>query len=249
MKRITFISLALVVLCLACAEIKRPQTINFYPSPATATEVTQKATGSNIQPKEIVTAETEPQNTIPEEVMTAETETQTSDTISKGFLVAESEVVCEQRATAQREDTPEEIVHAKTGGAVDIPVVIEHAKTGYDNQEPEISPQPIPEPEPLADVQTAIDTACAYAVNTYGVIIDTSLDFGNSAYRFPAVVPDTASQETLNAKAIGMVDYTFQQQMVLNRVTVEQVRDAEFHCNVVIVAENNEWYTYVFYTG
>ena len=37
--------------------------------------------------------------------------------------------------------------------------------------------------------------------------------------------------------------------MVLNKVTVEQIRDAEFHCNVVIVAENGEWYTYVFYTG
>ena len=232
MKRITFISLTLVVLCLACAEIKRPQTIDFYPSPATATEVTQKTTGSNIQPKEIATEETEPQNATPEELP-----------------IVESEVVCEQRATAQREDSPEETVHAKTGGADDIPVIIEHAKTGYDNEEPEISPQPIPEPEPLADVQIAIDTACAYAVNTYGVIIDTSLDFGNSAYRFPAVVPGTASQETLNAKAIDMVDYTFQQQMVLNRVTVEQIRDSEFHCNITIVEENGEWYTYVFYAG
>ena len=30
---------------------------------------------------------------------------------------------------------------------------------------------------------------------------------------------------------------------------VKQIRDAEFHCNVAIVAENGEWYTYVFYTG
>ena len=232
MKRITTIALALVVLCLACAEIKSPQTTNFHPSPATATEVTQKNAGSSIQPKEIITAETEPQDATPEE-----------------SPIVESEIVCEQVTTAQKEDPPEEIVHAKTGGSDDIPVIIEHAKTGYNDEELEILPQPIPEPEPLADVQAAIDTACTYAANTYGVIIDTSLGFDNSAYRFPAVVPDTASQDTLNAKAIGMVDYTFQQQMVLNRVTVEQVRDAEFHCNIAIVAENDEWYTYVFYAG
>ena len=75
------------------------------------------------------------------------------------------------------------------------------------------------------------------------------MDSGNSAYRFPAVVPDTAAQEALNAKAIDMVNYTFQQQTVLNKVSVEQIRDAEFHCNIAIVAENNEWYTYVFYAG
>ena len=201
----------------------------------------------NIHSKEIVTAETEPQNTTPEATMTVKTKPQ--DAAPEESPIVESEIVCEQVATTQTEDAPEEIVHAKTSGSDDIPVIIEHAKTGYGEEEPEISPQPIPEPEPLADIQAAIDTACAYAANTYGVIIDTSLGFDNSAYRFPAVVPDTASQETLNAKAIGMVDYTFQQQMVLNRVTVEQVRDAEFHCNVAIVAENGEWYTYVFYAG
>ena len=247
MKRITIIALALVVLCLACAEIKNPQTTDFHPSPATATEDTQKATGSNIHPKEVMTEETEPRDISSEEVITTETKPQ--DATPKESPVVENEVVCEQVVTAQREDTPEAFDHAKTSEPDDIPVIIEHAKTGYGDEEPEILPQPIPEPETSADVQAAIDTACAYAANTYGVIIDTSLGFDNSAYRFPAVVPDTASQETLNAKAIGMVDYTFQQQMVLNRVTVEQVRDAEFHCNIAIVAENGAWYTYVFYTG
>ena len=194
-----------------------------------------------------MTEETKPQNTTPEATMTVKTKPQ--DAAPEDSPIVESEIVCEQVITTQAEDALEEADHAKTGSSDDIPVVIEHAKTGYDDEEPEILPQPIPEPEPLADIQAAIDTACAYAANTYGVIIDTSLSFDNSAYRFPAVVPDTASQETLNAKAIGMVDYTFQQQMVLNRVTVEQIRDAEFHCNVVIVAENGEWYTYVFYAG
>ena len=219
-----------------------------YPASVNTTEAAQKGTGSNIQPKEVMTEETEQQDTVPKEVMT--TETETPDIIPEESSAAESKVVYEQVATTQAEDAPEEIVHAKTGGADDIPVIIEHAKTGYDDEEPELFfPQPIPESQPLADIQAAIDTACAYAANTYGVIIDTSLNFDNSAYRFPTVVPDTASQETLNAKAIDIVDYTFQQQMVLNRVTVEQVRDAEFHCNVAIVAENGEWYTYVFYAG
>ncbi len=247
MKRVTIIALALVLSCFTCAEIKSPQTTNTGVAPATAAEVIQKAARSSIQPKEIMIAETKLQGTTPKEVTTAEMEA--PDIIPEESSASESEVVYEQVATTQTEDAPEEIVHAKTGGADDISVIIEHAKTGYGDEEPEILSQPIPEPETSADVQAAIDTACAYAANTYGVIIDTSLGFDNSAYRFPAVVPDTASQETLNAKAIGMVDYTFQQQMVLNRVTVEQVRDAEFHCNVAIVAENGEWYTYVFYTG
>ena len=248
MKRVTIIALALVLSCFTCAEIKSPQTTDFHPASVNTTEVAQKGTGSNIQPKEVMTEETEPQNTTSETTMTVKTGPQ--DATPEESPIVESEVVCEQVTTVQKEDIPEEIVHAKTGGADVIPVIIEHAKTGYDDEEPEpFFPQPISEPEPTADIQTAIDIACAYATDTYGVIIDTSLNFDNSAYRFPAVVPDTASQETLNAKAIDMVDYTFHQQMVLNRVTVEQVRDAEFHCNVAIVAENGEWYTYVFYTG
>lgn len=247
MKRITTIALALVVLCLACAEIKSPQIIDFHPSPTTATKVIQADTKMTTEPENVPAEETEPQDILPEEVIA--TEERPQDTIPEQALTVENETTYAPIPSAQEVIIPEETVHAKTGGADDIPIIIEHAKTGYGDEEPEISPQPIPEPEPLADIQAAIDTACAYAANTYGVIIDTSLGFDNSAYRFPAVVPDTASQETLNAKAIGMVDYTFQQQMVLNRVTVEQVRDAEFHCNVAIVAENGEWYTYVFYTG
>ena len=42
MKRMTIIALALVVLCLACAEIKSPQTTGFHPLPATATETIQE---------------------------------------------------------------------------------------------------------------------------------------------------------------------------------------------------------------
>jgi len=247
MKRITAIALALVVLCLACAEIKDSQIPQFDTAPATATEVIQTDTKMTTEPENVPTEETEPQDIPPEKIITTEAKPQ--DATPEESPIVESETVCEQVTTAQKEDTPEEIVHAKTGGSDDIPVIIEHAKTGYDDEVAEPSPQPVPEPETSADVQAAIDIACAYAANTYGVIIDTSLGFDNSAYRFPAVVLDTASQETLNAKAIDMVDYTFQQQMVLNRVTVEQIRDAEFHCNVAIVAENGELYTYVFYAG
>ena len=247
MKRIAIIPLALVVLCFTCAEIKSPQIFQFDTASATATEVIQDGMTITAESENIPTAEMEPQDTTPEEVIATEAKPQ--GTIPGQTPTTENEVPYEPIPAAQEAIIPEETVHAKTGGSDDIPVIIEHAKTGYNDEESEILPQSVPEPEPLADVQAAIDTACAYAANTYGVIIDTSLDFDNSAYRFPAVVPDTASQETLNAKAIDMVDYTFQQQMVLNRVTVEQIRDAEFHCNIAIVAENNEWYTYVFYAG
>lgn len=247
MKRITTIALALVVLCLACAEIKNPQTTNFHPASATATKVIQADTKMTTEPENVPAEETEPQDIPPEEVIA--TEERPQGTIPEQTLTAENETTYAPIPSVQEVIIPEETVHTKTGGADDIPVIIEHAKTGYDDDGVEPFPRPIPEPKPLADIQAAIDTARAYAANIYGVIIDTSLSFDNSAYRFPAVVPDTASQDTLNAKAIGMVDYTFQQQMVLNRVTVEQIRDAEFHCNVAIVAENGEWYTYVFYTG
>ena len=66
-----------------------------------------------------------------------------------------------------------------------------------------------------------------YAVTEYGMIIDTSLYLDNSAYRFPAVVPNTVSQETLNAKAIDMVEFTFQQLMRVDGLTMSLVEQID----------------------
>ena len=84
-------------------------------------------------------------------------------------------------------------------------------------QEPEPTPVPEPEPEPEyepADRWAAVEAANGYAAAQYGVTTDSNLTMGNSAYRFPASVSADASQETLEAKARDMVDYTFLQLMM-----------------------------------
>ena len=86
-----------------------------------------------------------------------------------------------------------------------------------------------------------------YAVTEYGMIIDTSLYLDNSAYRFPAVVPNTVSQETLNAKAIDMVEFTFQQLMRVDGLTMQDFIDLGFRCNIYTYESNGEFSTYVFY--
>ena len=127
----------------------------------------------------------------------------------------------------------------------DIPSETVHAKTGY--VEPESTPEPEPTPEPTApaDRQAAIDEANAYAATQYGVTTDSSLTLGNSAYRFPAAVPVDASQETLEAKARDMVDFTFRQLMM--QAGRDSVADAGFHCNVCIVEDGMSLLIYVLY--
>ena len=115
--------------------------------------------------------------------------------------------------------------------------------------EPDSAPEPEPAPTPSApaDRQAAIDAANAYAVTQYGVTTDTSLTLNNSAYRFPAAVPVDASQETLEAKAQDMVDFTFRQLMM--QAGVDSLADAGFHCNVCIIEEGGSLLIYVLYDG
>ena len=129
----------------------------------------------------------------------------------------------------------------------DIPSEIVHAKTGYVEPEPTPEPEPVPEPTVPADRQMAIDVANAYAVTQYGVTTDSGLTLDNSAYRFPAAVPTDASQETLEAKARDMVDFTFRQLMM--QVGVGSLADAGFHCNVCVVENGGSLLIYVLYDG
>ena len=140
--------------------------------------------------------------------------------------------------------------------AEDIPSVTVSAKTGYDEDsaptpegELESAPAPEPAPEPAAPAnrQAAIDAANAYAVAQYGVTTDTGLTLDNSAYRFPAAVPTDASQETLEAKARDMVDFTFRQLMM--QAGVDTIADAGFRCNVYIVEDGGSLLIYVLYDG
>ena len=71
------------------------------------------------------------------------------------------------------------------------------------------------------------------------------LTLDNSAYRFPAAVPVDASQETLEAKARDMVDFTFRQLMM--QAGRDSVADAGFHCNVCIVEDGMSLLIYVLY--
>ena len=129
----------------------------------------------------------------------------------------------------------------------DIPSETVHAKTGYVESEPTPEPEPTLEPTVSADRQAAIDAANAYAVTQYGVIADSGLTLDNSAYRFPAAVPSDASQETLEAKARDMVDFTFRQLMM--QAGRDSVADAGFHCNVCIVEDGGSLLIYVLYDG
>ena len=117
-------------------------------------------------------------------------------------------------------------------------------------QEPEPAPTPEPEPEPEyepADCWAAVETANAYAAAQYGVTTDSGLTLGNSAYRFPASVAADASQETLEAKARDMVDYTFRQLMM--QAGADTLADAGIRCNVCIVEDGASLLIYVLYDG
>ena len=145
----------------------------------------------------------------------------------------------------QTTNTPEPV--AEPTLSEDIPSETVHAKTGYVESEPTPEPEPIPTPLTPADRQVAIDTANAYAVTQYGVTTDTNLALNNSAYRFPAAVPTDASQETLEAKAKDMVDFTFRQLMM--QAGVDTIADAGFRCNVCIIEDGGSLLIYILYDG
>ena len=127
----------------------------------------------------------------------------------------------------------------------DIPSETVLAKTGYVEPEPSPEPDPTPDPTAPADRPAALAAANSCAVAQYGVVTDSGLTLDNSAYRFPATVPVDASQETLEAKARDMVDFTFRQLMM--QAGRDSVADAGFHCNVCIVEDGGSLLIYVLY--
>lgn len=149
----------------------------------------------------------------------------------------------QEESAPQTADTPEPIKEPPE----EIPSEIVHAKTGYVEPEPTPEPEPAPTPSAPADRQAAIDAANAYAVTQYGVTTDASLTLNNSAYRFPAAVPTDASQETLEAKAKDMVDFTFRQLMM--QAGRDTIADAGFRCNVCIIENGGSLRIYVLYDG
>ena len=149
----------------------------------------------------------------------------------------------QEEITPQTADTSEPIEEPPE----EIPSETVHAKTGYVEPESTPEPEPASAPSAPADRQAAIDAANTYAATQYGVTTDASLILDNSAYRFPAAVPTDASQETLEAKAKDMVDFTFRQLMM--QAGVDTIADAGFRCNVYIVEDGGSLLIYVLYDG
>ena len=222
--KITLLAVSTALLLTACGQVQSNSTETTAPPTPTVQEEAQ-------QPQ----ATSEPAMTV-QEPDTASTSAQEPP---------QKEDTRQEESTPQTADTPEPVkepIHQEN-----IPSEIIHAKTGYVKPESTPEPEPAPTPSAPADWQAAINVANAYAVMQYGVATDTSLTLDNSAYRFPAAVPVGASQETLEAKAKDMVDFTFRQLMM--QAGVDSLADAGFRCNVCIIENGGSLRIYVLYDG
>ena len=168
-----------------------------------------------------------------------------------------------EKPSTKTEETPPAPTGEEQPDAPEQPTIHEQTVTPAPQPEPapsepeptlapvqEQEPTPAPEPEPEykpADRWAAVETANAYAAAQYGVVTDGSLTLNNSAYRFPASVAADASQETLEAKARDMVDYTFRQLMM--QAGVDTLADAGIRCNICIVEDGASLLIYVLYAG
>lgn len=232
--KITLLTVSIAILLTACGQKVNGQ-INDVPPPATA-----------------VQEETQPPQPSTGPTTTGQSPAAASTSVQE--LSQEDEL--QPKATPQVTQAPEPVT--EPAPAEDIPSVTVSAKTGYDADsvqtpapegELESAPAPEPAPEPAAPAnrQAAIGVANAYASTQYGVTTDTSLALDNSAYRFPAAVPLDASQETLEAKARDMVDFTFRQLMM--QAGRDTIADAGFRCNVCIIENGGSLLIYVLYDG
>ena len=224
MKKITLLAASALLLLTACGQVES-SPIEVAPPPTT---VTQK--------------DAQQPQAIPEPTMAI----QELDTVSGAAQERHRE-----NEMAQAEPSPQT---AATLEPVEEPIPSEdilsetvHAKTEYVEPAPAPEPEPAPTPSEPADRWAAIDAANAYAVTQYGITTDSSLTLDSSTYRFPAAVPVDASQETLEAKARDMVDFTFRQLMM--QAGRDSVADAGFHCNVCIVEDGGSLLIYVLYDG
>lgn len=222
MKKSTLLAASALLLLTACGQVE-----------STPTEIT-------LPPTTVVQEDAQQPQVTPEPT----TAVKEPDTVSVMEREQPREVKSSQTETVPQAAQPPEPVKEPTP-AENIPSETVHAKTGYVEPEPTPEPEPAPEPTAPADRQAAIDAANAYAVTQYGVVTDSGLTLDNSSYRFPAAVPADASQETLEAKARDMVDFTFRQLMM--QAGRDSVADAGFHCNVCIVEDGGSLLIYVLY--
>ena len=240
-RRLALLALEGVLLLTACGQTKDISTLTTPPPQSAAQVIAPAGDGTQGGAENSPTVETveETQDAVGEE---APKTADSAKTPSGKMEVTPPPTTPEQAATPAPapEDKP---APAPTPAPTQKPAEKQE-------EEPAPTPEPVPAPEPKpepADRWAAVSAANAYAVTQYGVITDGSLTMDNSAYRFPASVAADASQETLEAKARDMVDYTFRQLMM--QAGMDSIADAGFHCNVCIVEDGASLLIYVLYAG
>ena len=239
-RRLALLALEGVLLLTACGQTKDVSTLTTPPLQSAVQVIAPMEDKAEMPQKE---EKTEDSADAPRPVERAETSENADNAAEKQPTTAETAppTTPEQAATPAPapEDTP-------APAPTPVPTPAEEKQEEQPAPTPEPVPAPEPKPEP-ADRWAAVEAANAYAVTQYGVITDGSLTLDNSAYRFPASVAADASQETLEAKARDMVDYTFRQLMM--QAGMDSIADAGFHCNVCIVEDGASLLIYVLYDG
>ena len=240
-RRLALLALEGVLLLTACGQTKDISTLTTPPPQSAAQVIAPAGDGTQGGAENSPTVETveETQDAVGEE---APKTADSAKTPSGKMEVTPPPTTPEQAATPAPvpEDKP---TPAPTPAPAQKP-----AEKQEEDSAPTPEPVPAPEPKPEpADRWAAVSTANAYAAAQYGVTTDSGLTLGNSAYRFPASVAADASQETLEAKARDMVDYTFRQLMM--QAGVDTLADAGIRCNVCIVEDGASLLIYVLYAG
>ena len=239
-RRLALLALEGVLLLTACGQTKDVSTLTTPPLQSAVQVIAPMEDKAEMPQKE---EKTEDSADAPRPVERAETSENADNAAEKQPTTAETAppTTPEQAATPAPapEDTP-------APAPTPVPTPAEEKQEEQPAPTPEPVPAPEPKPEP-ADRWAAVEAANAYAAAQYGVITDGSLTLDNSAYRFPASVAADASQETLEAKARDMVDYTFRQLMM--QAGMDSIADAGFHCNVCIVEDGASLLIYVLYAG
>jgi outer membrane biosynthesis protein TonB len=239
-RRLALLALEGVLLLTACGQTKDVSTLTTPPLQSAVQVIAPMEDKAEMPQKE---EKTEDSADAPRPVERAETSENADNAAEKQPTTAETAppTTPEQAATPAPapEDTP-------APAPTPVPTPAEEKQEEQPAPTPEPVPAPEPKPEP-ADRWAAVEAANAYAAAQYGVITDGSLTLDNSAYRFPASVAADASQETLEAKARDMVDYTFRQLMM--QAGMDSISDAGFHCNVCIVEDGASLLIYVLYDG
>ena len=251
-RRLALLALEGVLLLTACGQAKDNSALTMPPlaavqSAAQAIAPTEDKTQGDAESPPTVETVEETQDAADEETPkpanSAETPSGKMEETPSTPAGEEQPDVPEQPTAPEQTMTPAPQLEPAPSEPEPTPAPVQEPET---TPAPELEPEPKPEYEP-ADRWAAVEAANAYAAAQYGVTTDSGLTMNNSTYRFPASVAADASQETLEAKARDMVDYTFRQLMM--QAGVDTLADAGIRCNICIVEDGASLLIYVLYAG